>query len=85
MDGIGSELFFINASTAFCYDQEMHKQPTSAQPQTAHDATPARAGPNKRSGTAVGHHERSGAEPKLAVCAFPGQGLRGYFPSGHAR
>ncbi|KAJ6168622.1 hypothetical protein N7497_001465 [Penicillium chrysogenum] len=31
------------------------------------------------------HHERSGAEPKLAVCAFPGQGLRGYFPSGHAR
>ncbi|KAJ5791301.1 uncharacterized protein N7518_008312 [Penicillium psychrosexuale] len=31
------------------------------------------------------HHERSGAEPKLAVCTFPGQGLRGYFPSGSAR
>lgn len=31
------------------------------------------------------HHERSGAEPKLAVCAAPGQGLRGYFPSGSGR
>ncbi|OQE42257.1 hypothetical protein PENCOP_c004G04275 [Penicillium coprophilum] len=31
------------------------------------------------------HHERSGAEPKLAVCGITSQGLRGYFPSGSAR
>ncbi|KAJ5170745.1 uncharacterized protein N7500_003528 [Penicillium coprophilum] len=31
------------------------------------------------------HHERSGAEPKLAVCGIASQGLRGYFPSGSTR
>jgi hypothetical protein len=31
------------------------------------------------------HHERSGAEPKLAICGMASQGLRGYFPSEPAR
>ena len=35
-------------------DQEMHKQPTWAQTRTAHDATHARVGPSRPSGTAEG-------------------------------
>ncbi|KAJ5207272.1 hypothetical protein N7472_003720 [Penicillium cf. griseofulvum] len=31
------------------------------------------------------HHERSGAEPKLAICGMASQSLRGYFPSEPAR
>jgi hypothetical protein len=60
-------------------DQEMHKQPTSAQPQTAHDATPARAGPNKRSGTAVG---RQGAEQAVYEDRSPAAGVASHTSAG---
>lgn len=60
-------------------DQEMHKQPTSAQPQTAHDARLARAGPSKLSGTAGG---RQVAEQAVYGDRSPAAGVASHTNTG---